>query len=233
MEGRIDHAGSSSRDAENELKMRQADLRTQEQQVQTQQMRMQQESATLDSARYDLSKVRIESPIDGIVTRRNIEEGETVVIGTMNNAGTVLLTIADMSVIEAEVEVDETDIPTRAARTDGEGHDRRDAWQDVHGEGDRNRQQPDSDGRSAAAASQATNFKVVLTIDGEIPEVRPGLHMHGGNHDGDARKRRVRADPGARPSVRCGRTRRARSSASTQAERTGRPRASGAVQARN
>ena len=73
---------------------------------------MQQERATLDSARYDLSKVRIESPINGIVTRRNIEEGETVVIGTMNNAGTVLLTIADMSVIEAEVEVDETDIPT-------------------------------------------------------------------------------------------------------------------------
>ena len=66
---------------------------------------------TLESASYDLSKVRIESPIDGIVTRRNIEEGETVVIGTMNNAGTVLLTIADMSVIEAEVEVDETDIP--------------------------------------------------------------------------------------------------------------------------
>ncbi len=92
--------------------MRQSDLRSQEQQVQTQQLRMQQERATLESARYDLSKVRIESPINGIVTRRNIEEGETVVIGTMNNAGTVLLTIADMSVIEAEVEVDETDIPT-------------------------------------------------------------------------------------------------------------------------
>ena len=55
--------------------------------------------------------MRIESPITGIITRRNIEEGETVVIGTMNNAGTVLLTVADMSVIEAEVEVDETDIP--------------------------------------------------------------------------------------------------------------------------
>ena len=73
---------------------------------------MQQEQAALASARYDLSKVRIESPINGIVTRRNIEEGETVVIGTMNNPGTVLLTIADMSVIEAEVEVDETDIPS-------------------------------------------------------------------------------------------------------------------------
>ena len=52
--------------------------------------------------------------MDGIVTRRNIEEGETAVVGTMNNAGTVLLTIADMSVLEAEVEVDETDIPNVA-----------------------------------------------------------------------------------------------------------------------
>ena len=83
--------------AEADLKMREADLRSQEQNVTTQQARMQQESATLESARYDLSKVRIESPIKGIVTKRNIEEGETVVIGTMNNAGTVLITVADMS----------------------------------------------------------------------------------------------------------------------------------------
>ena len=52
--------------------------------------------------------------MDGIVTRRNIEEGETAVVGTMNNAGSELLTIADMSLLEAEVEVDETDIPTVA-----------------------------------------------------------------------------------------------------------------------
>jgi len=82
--------------AENDFKLREADLRSQEQQLRTQQLRMQSESATAEGARYDLSKVRIESPITGIVTRRNIEEGETVVIGTMNNAGTVLLTIADM-----------------------------------------------------------------------------------------------------------------------------------------
>ena len=91
--------------------MRQADLNSQERQIETQRLRMTQEQASVENAKLNLSKVRIESPIDGIVTRRNIEEGETVVIGTMNNAGTVLLTIADMSVIEAEVEVDETDIP--------------------------------------------------------------------------------------------------------------------------
>ena len=88
-----------------------ADLASQEQNLRTLQLRTEQEQATLENARTDLSKVRIESPIDGIITRRNVEQGETAVVGTMNNAGTVLLQVADMSVIEAEVEVDETDIP--------------------------------------------------------------------------------------------------------------------------
>src|SRR4029453_7469580 len=76
-----------------------------------QESRINQERATLENSRYDLSKVRMESPIDGIVTRRNVQEGETAVIGTMNNAGTVLLELADMGVIQAEVEVDETNVP--------------------------------------------------------------------------------------------------------------------------
>jgi HlyD family secretion protein len=98
--------------AESQVKVRQAELNSQERQIETQRLRMRQEEASVENAKLNLSKVRIESPITGIITRRNIEEGETVVIGTMNNAGTVLLTVADMSVIEAEVEVDETDIPT-------------------------------------------------------------------------------------------------------------------------
>src|SRR5262249_61059054 len=79
--------------------------------IRPQESRIGQERAGLENARYDLSKVRIESPIDGIVTRRNVQEGETAVIGTMNNAGTVLLELADMAVIQAEVEVDETNVP--------------------------------------------------------------------------------------------------------------------------
>ena len=49
--------------------------------------------------------------MDGIVTRRNVEQGEVVVTGTMNNPGTVLMTISDMSTIEAVLEVDQTDMP--------------------------------------------------------------------------------------------------------------------------
>lgn len=64
-------------------------------------------AASLDA----LAKTEIRAPIDGVVTRRNIEQGEVVVTGTMNNAGTVLMTISDMSTIEAVLEVDQTDMP--------------------------------------------------------------------------------------------------------------------------
>jgi len=159
--------------AEADLKMRQADLRSQEQNIKTQQLRMQQENASLESARYDLSKVRIESPIKGIVTKRNIEEGETVVIGTMNNAGTVLLTIADMSIIEAEVEVDETDIPTvkfgQIAKVTIDAIPGKTFTGKVTEIGN----SPIT--TTGTASTQATNFKVVVTLDTEIPEVRPGF----------------------------------------------------------
>ena len=161
--------------AEADLKMREADLRSQEQNVTTQQARMQQESATLESARYDLSKVRIESPIKGILTKRNIEEGETVVIGTMNNAGTVLITVADMSIIEAEVEVDETDIPSvkfgQVAKVTIDAIPNKTFTGKVTEIGN----SPITTTGAAASSSQATNFKVTVQLDTEIPEVRPGF----------------------------------------------------------
>ncbi len=66
--------------------------------------------ASLDEAREQLSKTIFTAPMDGKVTRLNVEEGETVIIGTMNNPGSLVLTIADLSVIEAVVQVDETDV---------------------------------------------------------------------------------------------------------------------------
>ena len=161
--------------SESELRLREAEVRSQEQQLRTQQLRMESESATAASARFDLSKVRIESPITGIVTRRNIEEGETVVIGTMNNAGTVLLTIAEMSVIQAEVEVDETDIPS--VRLGQPAKVTIDAMpgQTFTGKVTEIGNSPIQTGTGAQASTQATNFKVVVTLDQEIPEVRPGF----------------------------------------------------------
>ena len=127
----------------------------------------------LSSARYDLSLVTIVSPIDGIVTRRSIEEGETVMVGTMNNPGTVLMTIADFSVLEAELEVDETDIPDVQF-----GQETEITIDALPGVAYRGRvteigNSPIQDAQQGG--SQATNFKVVVTLDDDIPEVRPGF----------------------------------------------------------
>ena len=160
---------------ENEVRGSESSLREREKQVSSQASRIAQERAGLESARYDLSKVRIESPIEGIVTRRNIQEGETAVIGTMNNAGTVLLTLADMSVIQAEVEVDETNIPNvvlgQAAKITI------DALPDktFHGRVTEIGNSPIQATGAAAGSRQATNFKVVVVIEDDIPDVRPGF----------------------------------------------------------
>ncbi len=58
-----------------------------------------------------LAKTVIRAPMSGRVTRLSVERGETAVVGTMNNPGSLLLTIADLSVMEAVIEVDETDVP--------------------------------------------------------------------------------------------------------------------------
>ncbi len=67
--------------------------------------------ATLAEAEDRLSKTTIRAPISGKVTRLNIELGETAIVGTMNNPGSLLLTVSDLSVIEAVMQVDETDVP--------------------------------------------------------------------------------------------------------------------------
>ena len=161
--------------ADSEVTLRETELKSREVEVATQAQRIRQEEASLDSARYELTKVTITATIAGIVTRRNIEEGETVVVGTMNNQGTVLATIADLSVIEAEVEVDETDIPSvelgqTAEVTIDALPDRRFA-----GVVTEIGNSPIQTTASGGGGSQATTFKVVVTLKNEIPNVRPGF----------------------------------------------------------
>src|SRR4029077_20863139 len=74
--------------------------------------RVLQAQASHEGMQDTLSKTTVSAPMDGIVTAKRVEEGEVAVVGVLNQPGTVLLTISDMSVVEAEVEVDETSIPS-------------------------------------------------------------------------------------------------------------------------
>ena len=161
--------------AESTMRMREADAASADKQIETQRLRMQQEQAALASAKYTLSKVRIQSPIDGIITKRNIQEGETVVVGTMNNAGTVLLTIADMSVIEAQVEVDETDIPSVSLGQPAKITIDAMPGKTFKGHVTEIGNSPIQSTATTSAATQATNFLVKVNVDDQIPDVRPGF----------------------------------------------------------
>ena len=149
---------------------------------------------TCQSAQHDLSRVTIEAPIDGIVTKRNVEEGEMAVVGFTNNPSVVLLIVADMSVIEAEIEVDETDIPNvkfgqKTKVTIDALPDR-----DVHRQGDRDRQQPDQrlvrvrGRRPAGHELQGRGHP-----RRRDPRGPARVHLHGRHHDGRPRERRVGA----------------------------------------
>jgi len=172
----LERAENDVKVRESDVKSREADVKARIQDIQTREQQIKQEQAGLATTKYNLNQVILNSPIDGLVTRRNIEQGETAVMGTMNNAGTVLLTIADMSVLDAEVEVDETDIPTvnlgQAAKITIDAVPDRTFKGHVTEIGNSPVQ------TSTAATSgqrQATTFKVKVTLDEPVPDVRPGF----------------------------------------------------------
>ena len=160
--------------SESEVKVRRSELEARETEVRAQEERLAQEIANLRSARHILSKVTIDAPMEGMITRLNIEEGETVVVGTMNNAGTVLMTIADLSVIEAELEVDETDIVDvrlgQSATITIDAIPDREFKGQVTKIGSSAKQ---SQNTMSAASGSGTNFEVEVTLMEEVPGVRP------------------------------------------------------------
>jgi HlyD family secretion protein len=161
--------------AQNDVTIRETDLRGREQDIETNEARIKQEQASLSTTRYNLNQIIITAPMDGLVTRRSIEEGETAVLGTMNNAGSVLLTIADMSVIEAEVEVDETEIPTVSV-----GQEAKVMIDAVPNRTFRGRvteigNSPVQTNTQNTGQRQATTFQVVITLEEQVPDIRPGF----------------------------------------------------------
>lgn len=138
---------------------------------------VEQARAALAEARDQLSKTVIRAPISGQVTRLNIDEGETAVVGTMNNPGSLLLTVSDLSVAEALLEVDETDVPQISIGDSAVVEI--DAFPDERFSGTVTRigssavRPPVSAGGSGQAA--AVNFEVVVTLKDPPVLLRPDL----------------------------------------------------------
>ena len=137
--------------------------------------------ATLRMNQNALDLTQAIAPFDGIVTNQPVREGETVVEGIQNTEGSTFMTLADMSVITAEVKVDETDIvnikigqpadvtvdaiPNKVFK----GH--------VTLVGDQAllRSTGVATSQSTTGTEEAKDFKVVVTLDAPSDELRPGL----------------------------------------------------------
>jgi HlyD family secretion protein len=158
-----------------ELQQAEAELKGREAAVRASRSRAGQMQATLRGARHDLSRVTITSPIDGVVTRLNVEEGEIAMIGTMNQPGTVLMTVADLGVMEATVEVDETDVVHIDIGQEAEVTV--DAFPDTTFTGKVTEvgTAPKIVPTAAGPSPEATDFEVKITLDGSIPAARSGL----------------------------------------------------------
>ena len=129
--------------------------------------------AGLKSALEDLKKTVYASPIDGVVTSMRVEEGEVAIVGTMNNPGTVLMSIADLSVMEVEVEVDETDIIN--VKLGQEAKVKIDAFPDRVFKGKVTEIGSSALDKSSLGAQESRDFKVVITLDNTGEHLKPGL----------------------------------------------------------
>jgi HlyD family secretion protein len=128
-----------------------------------------------------LSKTIYQAPYDGVVTNLPVHEGETVVMGIQNSPGSTLMTVADMNVITAEVQVDETDIVNVKLGQDAEVTIDAIPGQTFKGKvteiGDNAivRSTGVSTSQSTGSSQEAKDFKVVVTLTNPPENLRPGL----------------------------------------------------------
>ncbi|MFC2163443.1 efflux RND transporter periplasmic adaptor subunit [Acidobacteriota bacterium] len=131
-----------------------------------------QAEASHQSAMDMLSKTVYSSPIEGIITSLRVEEGEIAMIGTMNNPGTVLMTIADLSVMEVEVEVDETDVINLRIGQVADVQIDALPGQSIKGE---ITEIGSSALRKNTSAEESKDFKVIITLKEPPGILKPGL----------------------------------------------------------
>jgi HlyD family secretion protein len=137
--------------------------------------------ANLTHAADVLQKTTYAAPFDGMITNLPVREGETVVIGIQNSPGSTLMTIADMSVITAEVKVDETDIVNvrrgQPAEIAIDAMPKRPFKATVTEIGNNAivRSTGVSTSQQTSASQEAKDFKVVVTLQSPPEDLRPGL----------------------------------------------------------
>jgi len=130
-------------------------------------------AAAIDGAADNVRKCRFEAPFDGVVSALNVEAGEIVITGTMNNPGTQILVVSDLSRMLVRADVDETDVVDMLV-----GQKAKitvDALPDTSFEGSVVEIGNTAKRSSTAAVEGQINFEVKVVFDQQVPQIRPGM----------------------------------------------------------
>jgi HlyD family secretion protein len=131
-----------------------------------------QAEATLKDARQALGKTKLYAPMAGRITRLNVEQGETAIMGTLNKDAATLLTISDMSILETRVKVDETDVAR--IKIGDPAEIQIDAFPDTTFTGKVVKISNSSvKGAAAAGTDQAVDYEVTIQLLNAPAETRP------------------------------------------------------------
>lgn len=130
-------------------------------------------TAAKEAAADNLSKCRFVAPFDGVVSALNVERGEIVITGTMNNPGTQILVVSDLSRMLVRAEVDETDVVDM--QIGQKAKISVDAFPDTTFAGTVVEIGNTAKRSNISSVEGQTNFEVKVVFDANVPQVRPGM----------------------------------------------------------
>jgi HlyD family secretion protein len=143
--------------------------------------RIEQNRAIVNANHDTVTKSTVRSPIAGIVTTLRVKAGEVTVLGTMNNPGTQLMTISDMSTVQAVLMVDETDTPSIAVGQKAmlalDSYPGRKFDGEVTEVGHSPIQRDDPELQGLISTTEAINFKVKVKLLDPPETIRPGFSV--------------------------------------------------------
>src|ERR1041385_1853784 len=130
-------------------------------------------TAALAGAADNLAKCRFVAPFDGVLSALNVEKGEIVITGTMNNPGTQIMTVSDLSGMLVRAEVDETDVVDM--KLGQKAKISVDAFPDTTFSGTVTEIGNTAKASTISTVAGQTNFEVKVAFDDNVPQVRPGM----------------------------------------------------------
>ncbi len=158
---------------DNQIKISQNSLDQMRNNYEAAQTRLTAQEANLTTSTDQLKKTTMYSPLSGVVTQLLVHVGERAVPGTLNSPQATLMTISDMSVIQAELKVDETDIVSLALGNSAKV--KVDAIPDVVFDGEVTEIGNSPITTAGSTQQEAKDFKVIVTLKVPSEKIRPGM----------------------------------------------------------